>query len=125
MYLFQKRLLSLEQEFIKVGKYVANLSDQISNLDADDENEKTKIKFQISLAAERIRLIKEQTAFFMKMAENYDYVRILEDFQDEVRENDADLEEHILICLCEKWQLIMGGDDSEERLSGTDTASDS
>jgi hypothetical protein len=125
MYLYQKRLLSLEQEFMKVSEHVANLSKSISDLKADDDNEKTKIKFQISLAAERIRLIKEQTAFFMKMVENYDYLRILEDFQDEIINYDADLEEHILICLCEKWQLIMGGDDSEERLSGTDTASGS
>jgi hypothetical protein len=125
MLLFEKRLYALEQELTRVRQFLAGISESVASLSPDDENEKVKIKLQVSLATEQVRLVKDQMNFFLKMGINYDYIRILEDFQDEIHDFDPDFEEHILICLCEKWQSVMGGDGSEERFSGEDTASDS
>ncbi|MCX6647193.1 MAG: hypothetical protein NTY09_12675 [bacterium] len=124
MLLFEKRLFALEQEFIRVREFLARISESVTNLNPDDENEKVKIKFQLSLATEQAKMVKDLINFFIKLGDKYDNIRILEDITDEIRDYNPDLEEHILINLCEKWQLVMGGDDSEERFSGEDTASD-
>jgi hypothetical protein len=125
MLLFEKRLYALEKELTRVREFLAGISESVANLNPDDENEKVKIKLQVTLATEQVRLVKDLMNFFMKLGIKYDYIRILEDFQDEIHDFDPDFEEHILICLCEKWQSIMGGDESEERLSEEDTASGS
>ena len=126
MLLYKKKLIALEEEYAEVSRFINELGRAISDLPAEDgENEKTKIKFQLSLAAERIRLIKEQTAFYMKMGENYDLTRLLEDIQDAILNHDAELEKRILICICEKWEKMSDGDDRGKGLAGRDIEPDS
>lgn len=119
MYLYEKRLLALENEFEEIRLEIIGLSVKAEG--SDESTDLKDLKTKLAFCTERIRLIKEQTAFYVKLGEKYDILRLLEDFTDAVRNEDAELEARIFNLVCDKWNAMMGGDDGTEIHSGTGT----
>jgi hypothetical protein len=101
MYLYQKRLLSLESEFEEIRKKIQALPGVLSGND---------IKNQLAVCTESIRLIKEQTAFYIKLGRNYDLLRLVEDILDAVRAEDPEMEDRIFDKVDLIWNEVQDGD---------------
>ena len=67
--LYQQRILELENEFRRVKERVVNLE---RCLQLNPEYDRNLLKAQLDLLTNRVRLLKEGVAFYLKLGEAYD-----------------------------------------------------
>ena len=83
LYLFERRIAELEKEFTKTKKTVKKLRKKLEN--DPDSLDKIHLKSHADLLTLQIRLLKEQTTFYVKLGEAYDVGKVLLQLVDELQ----------------------------------------
>lgn len=108
MWLYEKKITELEEEFEHARATIRKVQEDLANATGDGEGvpetpDRTTLKLKIDAAVGLARLIKEQTAFYMKVGDLYDAYRLLDDLLTEYRRFDERLTNNILKIIDEKW----------------------
>ncbi len=108
MWLYQHKLIKLEEGFENARAIIGKLQEDLENgsegdMESDRAFDKAKVKFKLDMAVALIRLLKEQMNFYLKLCEDYDAVRLIEDLIDELGERNASLCEEILLAIDSRW----------------------
>ena len=101
MHLYQRRILALEKRFLKAERNLDRLLRQATCNPASLD--RSVVKTQLDLINALIRLIKEETAFFVKLGQLYDFSRFCEDVTDFIARRDPDYAAEILIEMDRLW----------------------
>ncbi|MCX6647468.1 MAG: hypothetical protein NTY09_14075 [bacterium] len=100
--LYQKRVLALEKEFTKVRRQLGRLRNHVRY--HPDEFSKEAVKCQLDSLRLLIRAIKDETAFYLKLGQNYDILNIVYCICDSISRRDPQLFEEIINEVNEKFQ---------------------
>ena len=125
MYLYQTRLIKLEKEYENAKQSIRNLQKNLEDSEAVPEetsetldNKKAggsvadavpqpldipRIKIKVDLVISSIKIVKEQTAFYLKLCEDYDVVKLLEELVDELSDCDCGTCRKTLVKICRSW----------------------
>lgn len=115
MWLYQKRLISLEEDFEKVRKTLIELNEILGKCKNNGEDfDKTKIKLKLDLAIGRVRLIKEQASFYLKMGRSFDLISFLDEVIVEVEKFDEGLKDRIVKIIDDRWKSLEENDKPNE-----------
>ncbi len=115
MWLYQKRLISLEKEFEKVRETLIELNKILSDCKNNGEDfDKTKIKLKLDLAIGRVRLIKEQASFYLKMGRSFDLISFLDEVIVEVEKFDVGLKDRIVKIIDDRWRSLEESEEDNE-----------
>ncbi len=115
MWLYQKRLISLEEDFEKVRETIIELNKILGKCNNNGEYfDKTKIKLKLDLAIGRVRLIKEQASFYLKMGRSFDLISFLDEVIGEVEKFDIDLKDRIVKIIDDRWRSLEEGEKANE-----------
>jgi predicted ATPase len=107
MWLYQKRLISLEEDFEKVRETIIELIAILGDCKNNGENfDKSKIKLKLDLAIGHVRLIKEQASFYLKMGRSFDLISFLDEVIGEVEKFDVDLKNRIVKTIDDRWKSL-------------------
>jgi hypothetical protein len=98
MWLYQKRILGLEEAFDRLRERMRKLSDE------PEELNNTEQKVQLDLVLVDLRVLKEQTAYYAKLGESYDLARFHIDLLDELRDRDPILALEIVHAIEARWK---------------------
>jgi hypothetical protein len=101
MYLYQRRVLALEKEFRNARRELRRLLRQARF--KPDSVKSSAVKTQLDLINALIRSIKEETAFFVKLGQLYDFSRLCDDFLEMLKRQDPDLADSIIIEIDKIW----------------------
>ena len=98
MWLYQMRILALEEAFDRLRKRVRKLSEGPEELD------NTERRVQLDLLLVDLRVLKEQTAYYVKLGESYDLARFHTDLLNELRDRDPILALEIVHAIETRWK---------------------
>lgn len=101
MYLYQRRILALEKEFKKARRDLRRLLQQARF--RPDTVKGSAVKTQLDLVNALIRLTKEETAFFAKLGQLYDFSRLCDDFLEMLKRQDRELVRSIIVEIDKMW----------------------
>jgi hypothetical protein len=100
--LYQKRVLALEKEFTKVRRQLDRIREHVRYNQDEFSNE--AVKCQLESLRLLVRAIKDETAFYLKLGQNYDNMLIVISICDSISRRDPKLLEEILNEINEKFQ---------------------
>jgi len=92
MWEFQERILALEKEFADARRNLKRLLRQLRY--APDSVAPEAVRAQLGLVNSLIRLIKEESAFYAKLGQLYDFSKLLAAFLNLFEYWDSDESEH-------------------------------
>jgi len=102
MYLYHARVLALEKEFSLARHKLRRLLQRVER--SSKPVDKQAVKSQLDLVNALIRLAREETAFFVKLGRDYDYMLFVEEIADILIVRDSDLALEIFAELRERWK---------------------
>jgi hypothetical protein len=101
LYLYQKRVLALEKRFDNARRQLDRLQEHIRyNPDAFS---KESVKCQLDAFRLLVRTLKDETAFYIKLGQIYDYVDLARRFFDLLMRRDPQLLDEILLEIGEQY----------------------
>jgi len=108
MWLYEKKITELEEEFEHARATIREVQKDLANPEGDGEGvpetpDRATRKLRIDAAVGLARLIKEQTAFYMKLGDLYDASKLLKDLICEFRSEDEELTDRVLDRIEESW----------------------
>lgn len=108
MWLYEKKITELEEEFENARAIIREVQEILAKASEDNKKssetpDRTTLKLKIDTAVGHARLIKEQTAFYMKIGDLYDAFKLLNDLIDEFRSEDDGLTDRVLDRIDKKW----------------------
>lgn len=115
MWLYQKRMISLEKDFEKVRETFIELNEILGKcINNDEDFDKTKIKLKFDLAVGRVRLIKEQASFYLKMGRSFDLITFLDEVLVEVEKFDEGLKDRLVKIIDDRWRSLEESEEDNE-----------
>jgi len=101
MYLYQRRVLALEKEFNNARRDLRRLLRQARYKPASVNS--SALKTQLDLVNALIRLTKEETAFFVKLGQLYDFSQFCDDMIELLKRQDPELAGHMIKEIDDIW----------------------
>ncbi len=101
MYQYQQRVLALEKQFHNARRNIKRLLKQARF--KPDSVAQAAVKTQLDLINALIRLIKEETAFFVKLGQLYDFSLLCDEFVELIHRRDPELAIELLNDINELW----------------------
>ena len=108
MWLYEKKITELEEEFENARSIIREVQEILENSKGAGEGipetpDRAKLKLKLDTAFALARLIKEQAAFYMKIGDLYDAFKLLKDLIDEFRKEDDELTDRVLDKIDNEW----------------------
>ncbi len=108
MYLYELSLINLEKEYEDARQTIRNLQASLEKPETvpEEPSEKVdipRIKLKVDLAISHLKVVKEQTAFYLKLCEKYDVVKLLEELVDEMSNCECGNCRRALVKICTSW----------------------
>jgi hypothetical protein len=108
MYLYEISLINLEKEYDDARQTIRNLQASLENSKTvpakpSEEVDIPRIKLKVDLAISHLKVVKEQTAFYLKLCEKYDVVKLLEELVNEWSNCECGNCRNALVKICTSW----------------------
>jgi len=124
MWLYQKKLMQIDKEFENARQTIKSLQEILAlrqgiplATDTRDRGKKSGgesekidpkislrgIKLQLELAIGMIRLLKEQASYYIKVGENFDLAKFVDDLVNEFTIRDADTTIEVCNVIRKRW----------------------
>jgi hypothetical protein len=106
MWLYQLKLCALDSEFVEATEKLKKLHEDLpEGPTCNKDFDKSLAKLRLDVAIGLVRIIKEHAAFYLKLRESYDWMRLAEEIMREVMKADPDLGSRILKTIKNRWKL--------------------
>jgi len=94
LYLYQARVIRLEKEYNRARRELRRLMKRVRS--SPDPVDRKAVRVQLDLMNTLLRLNREESAFLLRLGQIYDYVRLLHDVLDKIKEHDPDWYDKII-----------------------------
>lgn len=104
MWLYQNRLLDLEKRYEQARQTTSEMRAKLAKADGETTIDFKAIKLELDILTVEVRLLKEQTAYYLKLDRFYDMAKLHAEFIEELRKIDPDRVVGIVERLNERWR---------------------
>lgn len=112
MWLYNRRLVELAKSFDEVRERFSELHKKLS--DKKSTPDPKAIKLELDILTGQLRILKEETTYFLKLGAVYDMARFHEEFIAELQMLDPDAAIALLERLDERWRAHEGNETNTE-----------
>jgi len=101
--LYESRILSLENDYLNTRREIGDLLRLLKH--KPETVDPGAVRSQLNLLSKFIQLIKKQRAFYLELGENYDLMRLHEEFIQVLLERDPELAVSIIREIDSRWTI--------------------